>query len=208
MTESTAEPVNSGMFGALRRLYTWILSWADSPYGMPALFVLAFVESSFFPIPPDPLLMALCLGLVRRSLLFAAVCTVGSVLGGLFGYALGVYAFDWIGMPIVEFYGAGDKFEALRDRFLSEGSLAVFIAALTPIPYKLVTITAGVARMDVPAFVIASVLGRGARFFLVAGLIAWKGAMMAAFIERHFEKLTVTFGLLIIVGFVVSRYAL
>lgn len=205
MNVSTPE-AQGGLFGPLRRLYAWVLAWAESPYGAAALFGLAFVESSFFPIPPDPLLMALCLGLVRRSLWFAAVCTAGSVLGGLFGYAIGMFAFESVGVPVLEWYGITDQFEGLRERFRDEGTLAVFLAALTPIPYKLVTITAGVAAMDVPAFTLASIVGRGMRFFAVAGLIAWKGEAIAGFIQRHFERLTMAFGLLVILGFVAFRF--
>lgn len=208
MSDSTPEGSDAryrGLMGLVRRLYDWVLGWADSPYGPAALFLLSFMESSFFPIPPDPLLIALCLGMVRRSLLFAGLCTLASVLGGLFGYWIGMNAFDWVGMPILEFYGKVEDFEIYREQFRAEGNVAVLIAALTPVPYKLVTITAGAAGMSVPAFTMASVVGRGARFFLVAGLIAWKGEAIAGFIERHFEKLTVAFAVLLVGGFVAFR---
>lgn len=205
VNDSTPDPAPTGFFGGLRRLYDWVLSWAQSPYGVLALFVLSFVESSFFPIPPDPLLMALCLGLTRRSLWFATVCTLASVLGGLFGYLIGQFAFDAVAVPILEWYGVMGEFDVLRARFRDEGSIAVFIAALTPVPYKLVTITAGVADMELVPFTVASLIGRGMRFFLVAGLILWKGAAIAGFIERNFEKLTLLFGVLVVAGFAVTR---
>ncbi len=194
--------------GILRRLYHWTLSWADHPSGPIALFLLSFIESSFFPLPPDPLLLALCLGARSRSLLFALNCTLASVLGGLFGYWIGASAFDLAGMPVLEFYGKVDDFEVYRSWFREEGNLAVFIAALTPVPYKLVTITSGAAGMDIPAFALASLVGRGARFFAVAGLIWWKGESIASFIEKHFEVLTLVFGVLLVGGFVVFRLLL
>lgn len=205
MVEQAGEPES---VGPVRRLYNWMLGWADTPYAVPALFAIAFIESSFFPIPPDALLIALCLGARTRSLAFAAVCTVGSVLGGLFGYWIGMSAFSLVGEPILELYGKVDDFEVYRAKFVAEGSLAVFIAALTPVPYKLVTITAGAAGMSVPAFVIASVIGRGARFFAVAGLLWWKGETVAGLIARHFEALTVLFGVLLVGGFVAFRFLL
>ncbi|MCB9665544.1 MAG: DedA family protein [Alphaproteobacteria bacterium] len=192
--------------GGLRRLYAWVLSWAQSPWGPAALFVLAFVESSFFPIPPDPLLIALCLGAVTRSWMFALNCTIASVLGGMLGYVIGMTAFDWVGLPILEFYGKVDDFERYRELFRAQGDLAVFVAALTPVPYKLVTITAGAADMNVPGFVLASIVGRGARFFAVAGLIWWRGEQIAGFIERHFEKLSIAFAVLLVGGFVAFRF--
>lgn len=208
MAGPTPEASSGGLFGPIRALYDWVLSFAESPYGPAALFVLAFCESSFFPIPPDPLLIALCLGAVRRSLGFAALCTVASVLGGAFGYWIGMSAFEVIGRPIIDFYGKADAYEALAVEFRNNGNMAVFIAALTPVPYKLVTITAGALSMDVPAFLGASVIGRGARFFLLAVLIRWKGEAIADFIHRRFELLTVTFGVLVVFGFVAFRMLL
>lgn len=195
-----------GVMGWVRRLYDWTLSWASSPYGMLALFVLSFVESSFFPIPPDPLLIALCLGAARKSLAFATACTVASVLGGLFGYTIGMFAYDTVAVPILEIYGKVDAMEELRQTFREQGDIAVFVAALTPIPYKVVTITAGASGMNLPAFTVASAIGRGLRFFVLAGLIWWKGEAIAGFIERHFEKLTIAFAVLLIGGFVAFRF--
>ncbi len=200
-----ADETRTGVMGAVKRLYDWVLSWAESPWGPAALFVLSFCESSFFPIPPDPLLIALCLGAVRRSLLYAGICTLASVLGGLAGYAIGAFGFEMIGQPILEMYGKADQFEALLGGFREQGNIAVLIAALTPVPYKVVTISAGVASMNLPAFIMASVAGRGLRFFAVAGLIAWKGEVIAEFIDQHFEKLTILFSILLVGGFLAIR---
>ena len=189
----------------LRRMYAWVLSWADSRWGWLALFVLSFCESSWFPIPPDPLLMALALGKRRHALVFAGLCTLASVLGGGFGYWIGATAFDSVGQPILEAYGKTGSFEELATKFRAEGELAVLIAALTPVPYKLVTIASGVVNMNLPAFLGASIVGRGARFFLVAGLIWWKGETIAAFIERWFEVLTVVFAVLLVGGFLAIK---
>ena len=170
--------------GVVKRLYDWVLSWAETPYGPAALFVLAFCESSFFPIPPDPLLIALCLGFRKRSLAFAGLCTAASVLGGLFGYWIGQALLDTVGMPILDFYGKVEDFDSLAAQFREAGNGAVLVAALTPIPYKLVTITAGATGMALAPFTAASVVGRGLRFSLLAGLIHWKGEAIAGFIER------------------------
>lgn len=196
-----------GMSG-IKRLYEWVLSWAESPYGPAALFVLSFVESSFFPIPPDPLLIALCLGARKRSLAFAGICTLASVLGGLFGYWIGQTLLVSMGMPILEFYGKVEDFDTLATHFREAGNSAVLIAAMTPIPYKLVTITAGATSMSLMPFTLASVVGRGARFGILAALIAWKGEAISSFIDTYFELLTVVFSVLLVGGFVVFKFLL
>jgi membrane protein YqaA with SNARE-associated domain len=196
------------LFAPLRRLYAWVLSWADTPWGPFALFMLSFVESSFFPIPPDPLLIALCLGRRRASLLFALNCTVASVLGGLLGYWIGASAFDLLAMPILRFYGKVAGYEALAAEFNANGSLAVIVAAITPVPYKLVTLTAGAVGMDLAVFTGASIFGRGLRFFAVAGLLWWIGEPVARFIERWFEALAIAFTVLLVGGALAFRYLL
>lgn len=198
--------VPEGVLGIPRRLYNWVLSWAETPYGPLALFVLAFAESSFFPIPPDPLLMALCLGAIHRSLRFAALCTLASVLGGVFGYYLGFAAYEAIAQPILEMYGKTGTFDEVAARFREQGDLAVLIAAITPIPYKVVTITAGATQMSLGPFVAASVVGRGFRFFALAGLLWWKGEPIAKFIEKYFEILAVVFGVLLVGGFAFLKW--
>lgn len=194
------------LFSPLRRLYSWVLSWADSPWGPLALFVLSFVESSFFPIPPDPLLIALCLGYRKKSLLFALNCTVASVLGGLFGYFIGYAAFETLALPILEVYGKVGAFEEYSALFRENGAMAVFIPALTPVPYKLVTIASGAAGLNIPIFIVASIIGRGLRFFAVAALLMWLGEPVGRFIERWFEWITIGFGLAIIAGFVIIKF--
>jgi len=192
----------------VRRLYDWVLSWAETPYGPLALFVLSFCEASFFPIPPDPLLIALCLGMRSRSAWFAALCTGASVLGGMLGYWIGYTAFEAVGRPILEIYSSAEVFEAQAQNFRDFGGVAVFGAALTPVPYKVLTITAGVTQLNLVEFTLASIAGRGLRFFAVAGLLWWLGEPIARFIERWFEVLTIVFGVLLIGGFVVVKFLL
>mgnify|MGYP000923886797 CR=1 FL=1 len=195
-------------FTLLRRVYNWVLTWADSKYGGLALFVLAFVESSFFPIPPDVLLMALCLGARDKALRYAAICSAGSVLGGLFGYAIGTFAFETVGKPIIDFYGAAGKYDQVGRLYEDHGFWIVFLAGFTPIPYKIITIAGGVFKISLGPFLFASLIGRSARFFLVAGLLRAFGEPMRAFIDRWFNLLTVVFSVLLIGGFVLLKVVL
>jgi membrane protein YqaA with SNARE-associated domain len=194
----------------LRRLYDWVLHWAETPYGAPALFVLALAESSFFPIPPDPLLVALCLGVPTRSMRFAATATLASVVGGVVGYAIGAGAWgllqDWFfayvpGVSPESFASV----QALYDRY---DFWAVFLAGLTPIPYKVFTISSGVFSINFGVFVIASVLSRGLRFFVVAGLIYKFGQPITRFIDRYFNLLALAFGILLVGGFFLVEFLL
>ena len=189
----------------LRRLYNWVLHWADTPYGTPALATISFAESSFFPIPPDPLLLALTLGRPRRWFTYALVCTSASVLGGLLGYWIGYAAFTAIGDRIIDFYGLQEGIEELQSKFNEWGFAAVLGAALTPIPYKLITITAGTCTLDLSTFVVASVVGRGLRFFVVALLVGLFGEPIRGFIDRYFNLLCLLFFVILILGFVVIR---
>lgn len=191
----------------LKRLYDWVLHWAETPYGTPALFILAFAESSFFPVPPDVLLMALSLSINKRAFRYATVCTIGSVLGGIFGFFLG-YQFWEIGRGILFQYIDPQRLESVRIYFQQYEAWAVAIAGFTPIPYKVFTISAGFFRVDFPIFVIASVLSRGARFFLVSGLIFYFGPSIRGFIDRYFNALTFIFVILLVIGFIVIRYLL
>lgn len=191
----------------IRRLYDWTLSWAEKPQGPVALFVIAFVESSCFPIPPDVLLIALCLGRPRRALVFAAVCTAGSILGGMFGYFIGWSLFEAVGRPILEFYHAMRHFDYLVAAYEKNAFWIVFSAAFTPIPYKAITISAGVAKIPFAPFVLASLLGRAGRFFLVSGLIMVMGQKVKTFIEKYFEALTIVFTLLLVGGFLILKKA-
>ena len=155
----------------LRRLYDWVLSWASSPYGTWALFVLAFCESSFFPIPPDVLLIALAVGKPRKALRFALVCSVGSVLGGCLGYLIGWQFMAGVGDRIIAFYGLGAKYAYIQQLYSTYDAWAIAIAGFTPIPYKVFTISAGAFDISFAVFVLASALSRSARFFIVGALI-------------------------------------
>ncbi len=206
----TADQTSGQRPGPVRRLYDWVLRWAETPYGPLALFVLALAESSFFPIPPDPLLMALCLGLPRRALRFAAIATLASVVGGLIGYGIGAALWTTMGDWFFQYVPgitpeAFDRVQGLYDRY---DFWAVFLAGLTPIPYKVFTITAGIFGINLPIFILASVLSRGLRFFILAGLIYRFGPTVSRFIDRYFNVLTWVFGLLLILGFVVIEFVL
>ena len=204
MTEPTPRP------GPVRRLYDWVLHWADTPYGVPALVVLSAAESSFFPIPPDPLLLALCLGAQRRAFRFAAAATLASVVGGVIGYGIGALGwsvladafFRWVPGVTEEAFA---QVQSLYERW---DFWAVFVAGLTPIPYKVFTIAAGVFAIDLPVFIGASVLSRGLRFFVVAALIYHFGAPVSRFIDRYFNLLSVLFVVLLALGFVLVKVAL
>ncbi|MBI2438053.1 MAG: DedA family protein [Lentisphaerae bacterium] len=191
----------------LKRLYQWVLHWADTPYGAPALFLLAFAESSFFPIPPDVLLIALALSLPRRSLWFAGICSAGSVLGGMAGYAIGYFFWEAVGQPIINFYHAQAAFAKVQGYYQQDAFLYVFMAAFTPIPYKVFTIAGGICQIRLwQDLVLASLIGRSLRFFLVAGLFFWFGPPIKHFIDRYFELLTIVFGVLLLGGFIAIKY--
>ncbi len=193
------------MFKVIRRLYDWVLHWANTPYGVPALFAITFAEASFFPIPPDVLLIALCLSVPAKAFRFALICTVGSIMGGMFGYFLGMEFYEVIGTKIISFYHLTDKYETVAQLYNDHNALAVGLAGFTPLPYKLFTILAGVCEINFPIFVIASFFSRGLRFFLVAGLI-WKfGKPIKTFIDKYFNLLTVVFSVLLIGGILVIK---
>ncbi len=189
----------------LRRLYDWVLHWAETPYGVPALAILAVAESSFFPVPPDVLLIALAIAIPRRALHYALVCTIASVAGGVLGYAIGHYGYELIGQRIVAFYHGEAVMAQVRVWYDTYGFFGVLIAAVTPIPYKVFTIASGVFDFAFGTFMVASVLGRGLRFFAVAGLIYAFGAPIKSFIDRYFNLLAVIFIILLVGGFVVIK---
>jgi membrane protein YqaA with SNARE-associated domain len=194
-------------FAWLRRLYDWTLSWAETRWGPAALGVLAFTESSFFPVPPDPLLMALSLGKPRRSFFFATLCTVCSVTGGVFGYAIGHYLWGAVNGFFFRYVPGFTEanFLYVRGKYQENAFLAILAAAFTPIPYKVFTIASGVFETGLAVLVGGSVLGRGMRFFAVAGLLRWIGQPAKAFIDRYFNLLTVLFFALLFLGFWVAR---
>ncbi|MFC1650635.1 YqaA family protein [Candidatus Latescibacterota bacterium] len=188
-----------------RRAYDWVLHWAYTPYGAVALFFMAVAESSFFPIPPDVLLIALAIGATSKSLRFAMICTIGSVIGGIIGYYIGMLFFDLIGFKILDFYGVMDKFAWVKEMYLKYDVWFVGIAGFTPIPYKVFSISAGVFDMNLPAFIIVSAFSRGARFFLVSALIMKFGERIKAFIDKYFNLLSILLFVLLILGFIVVK---
>lgn len=179
-----------------------MISWADSPYALLALFVLTFWESSFFPIPTDPLLIAMAVGEPGNAFVFASVCTVASVSGAALGYGIG----KWGGRPLVDRIFSQKKIQTAENLYQKYDVWAVGAAALTPIPYKVFTITAGVAHLNFWRFILVSVLARGARFFALAGAIFVFGPAIQTAIDEYFELLTITFLVLLVVGFVAVKY--
>ena len=190
----------------LRKLYDWVLHWAETPYGTWALFLLAFSESSFFPIPPDILLIALAVAIPRKSLKYALVCSVGSVLGGCFGYLIGWQFMASIGEKIISFYGLSAKVDYIGSLYQQYDAWAIGIAGFTPIPYKVFTISAGMFYINFPVFVFASLISRSARFFLVGGLIYIFGPRIQVFIDKYFNILAVAFTILLIGGFILIKH--
>lgn len=192
--------------GWLKRLYHWVIGWADRPGGPWALTIIAFAESSFFPIPPDALLIPLSLGRPTRALWFATLCTIGSVLGAMFGYLIGATLYSSIGVPILEFYGLTDQYATIGRMYAENLILSLGTAGFTPIPFKVFTIAAGGFGVSFPAFVAVSAVSRGARFFLVGGLIALFGERIRGFIERYFNILTILFVIALVGGFLAVAF--
>lgn len=203
---STTPPAKPNL---LQRLYQWVLHWADTPYGTVALVLIAFAESSFFPIPPDVLLIALCMGAPRRSFVFAFWCAVGSVSGGAFGYYIG-YAAEPLGRWIIfDLLHYGSAWEKVAELYGQNAFLSILTAAFTPIPYKVFTIAAGVfhEQVDIWTLVSASVIGRTGRFMLVAGCIFYFGPPIKRLLDKYLEVFTVIFMVLLIGGFVLIKFA-
>lgn len=194
----------------LKRLYLWVLGWAETPYGTPALALIAFAESSFFPIPPDVLQIALSVSKPRRSFHYAAVSAAASVAGGILGWYIGKALWTSLDSFFFEFVpGFSHKnFDAVSELYGKNAFLAILAAAFTPIPYKVFTITAGVCHATVPlkTLVLASILGRSGRFFLVATCLYFFGPRAKAILEKHFEWITLALFVLLVVGFLVIRF--
>ncbi|HOK41646.1 MAG TPA: YqaA family protein [bacterium] len=190
----------------IKRLYNWVLSWAESKYGTPALGILAFTESSFFPIPPDVLQIALSISKRNRALFYALISTIFSVAGAFLGFYIGAFLMETIGWKIINFYHLQPYFEIVKTKYEQNAFLAIFTAAFTPIPYKVFTISAGVCSISLLTLFIASVLGRGARFFAVGILIFIFGEKIKLFIDKYFNILTILFVVLIILGFILIKY--
>lgn len=196
------------MLKIFRQLYDWVLHWAKTPFAVLALFLLAFAESSFFPIPPDVLLLALGLSLPLRVFRFAAICTLGSVLGGIAGYAIGYNLWElssaWFYHWVPGF--SQDGFNSIQALFSQYSFWLVFTAGFTPIPYKIITIGAGVFNVSFPIFIIASAVSRGMRFFLIAFIVYRYGEQARKIIDKNFNVITSLFALLLIGGFLVVRF--
>jgi len=192
--------------GKLRRLYDYCMRWISGRHGEWALFVIAFVESSFFPLPPDVFLIAMCVAIPAKAFRYAAICAAGSVLGGGFGYGLGFWFMDGVGMPIVEWYGLGDKYAIVQEYFRQYDVWIVGTAGFTPIPYKLFTITAGFVHSNFVTFMLVSLIARSARFFLVAGLIYKFGPRIQRFIDKYFNILSIVFVVLLAGGFFLVKF--
>ena len=190
----------------LRRLYDWTMSLADHPKALWALAAVSFIEASVFPIPPDVLMIPMILAAPRRAWLIALVATLASVVGGLFGYAIGHFFFDSIGRPILETLGKADSMEAFNARFNGVGFWAVLIAGITPFPFKVITIMSGWTAMPVGTFIVTSIVARALRFFVVAGLLWGFGEPIRHFIERRLGVVFTLFVLLLVGGFYIVRY--
>lgn len=190
----------------LRRIYDRTMALAEHRHALVMLGFIAFIESSVFPIPPDVLLIPMVLAARRRAWLMASVCTLASVAGGAAGYGIGYFLFESVGRPLFEFYGYMEAFAAFRAQFNAWGAWIVAVAGLTPFPYKVITIASGVTALDPLVFLVASALSRGARFFLLAGLLWYFGPPIRAFIENHLGSLTVIFFAVLLGGFLAAGY--
>ena len=189
----------------LRRLYSWVLHWAETPYGSWALFLLALSESSFFPVPPDVLLIALAVSIPKKSFKYALICTAGSLIGGCLGYLIGWQFMITVGEKIIQLYGLTHKMQYIKELYMQYDAWAIGIAGFTPIPYKVFTISAGAFDINFTVFIIASAISRAARFFLVAWLIYLFGPKIKTFIDKYFNILAITFVVLLIAGFVIIK---
>ncbi|CUH36304.1 SNARE associated Golgi protein [Jannaschia seosinensis] len=190
----------------IRRLYDWTLAWAAHPHALWVLAAISFAESSFFPIPPDLLLIPMILAAPHRAWLIAGVCTLASVLGGVAGYAIGYFAMEAIGEPILIALGKADGFDAFTERYNEWGAWAVLTAGITPFPYKVITIMSGATALSLPVFLVSSVIARGLRFFIVAGLLWAFGAPVRGFIERQLGLVFTVFLVMLFGAFYVLRF--
>lgn len=172
---------------------------------MPALALVSFAESSFFPIPPDVMLIPMIVANRAKAWWIATVCTVSSVLGGIAGYAIGFFLFEAVGQRVVDFYGYGHQFEVFQGWYTEYGLLIVFIAGITPLPYKVFTIASGVAGLPLGTFILGSVVSRGLRFFIEAALLWWIGEPIRAFVEKNLQWVTALFVVLLVGGFVALK---
>jgi membrane protein YqaA with SNARE-associated domain len=192
----------------LRRLYNWTMEFAGHRHATRALATVSFTESSFFPIPPDVLLVPMVLANREKAWYYATVCTISSVIGGIFGYLIGWLLYDSVGLWLMNLYGYGTQVEAFRQAYAEWGTWIILIKGLTPIPYKIVTITSGFAGYDLFWFILLSIITRAARFFLVAALLYQYGEPVRGFIEKRLELVTAGIAVIFVGGFVIARYVI
>ena len=190
----------------LKQLYDWIIAKSESRNALWVMAAISFAESSFFPLPPDLMLVPMGIANRRRIWLYALVCTIASVLGGILGYAIGAFLFDSVGLWLMNLYGLTEKMQTFREWYQVNGHWAILLKGLTPIPYKIVTITSGLAGYSFTWFVILSIVTRGARFFLLAGLIYMFGEPIRDFIERRLGLTLAAMALVIVGGFVAVKF--
>jgi membrane protein YqaA with SNARE-associated domain len=190
----------------LRRLYDWFIAAAGKPYATWTMGAVSFVESSFFPIPPDVMLIPLCLARPDRAYFYATVCTVTSVAGGVLGYIIGAYLYDTVGLWLMQLYGYGDKVEAFRQAYAEWGAWIILLKWMTPIPYKIVTIASGFAAYPLIPFILLSFIARGMRFYLLAFLLHRYGPRAREIIEKRLGFWTAVFAIVVVAGFVIAVY--
>ncbi|MCD6320313.1 MAG: DedA family protein [Candidatus Desulfofervidaceae bacterium] len=184
-----------------KRLYTWVVHWAHTPYAGVALFGIAVAESAFFPIPPDALLIPISVARPQKGIFYAGLCTLGSVLGGILGYFIGWQFMTTLGQKIIQIYGLTAKYYYIQHLYQTYDVWAIGLAGFTPLPYKLFTISAGAFKINFLSFVVTSILARGARFFLVGGTLYVLGEQIQRFIERYFNWLATSFAIMLVVGY-------
>ena len=188
----------------LKRIYDWCIEAAHKPYALWIMGAVSFAESSFFPVPPDVMLIPMSLARPQRAWLYATVCTVTSVLGGILGYAIGALLFDSVGQWLIQVYGLGGKVDAFRASYAEWGAIIILLKGLTPIPYKLVTITSGFAGYNIILFVLCSIVARGGRFFVVAILLNRYGDWIRVRIEKHLGLVVAVGAAALVLGFVIA----
>ncbi|OFZ17140.1 MAG: hypothetical protein A2X86_01430 [Bdellovibrionales bacterium GWA2_49_15] len=199
-------PLTVGKPGLMRRMYDWCLKWADTPYGVPMLFVISFAESSFFPIPPDVLLLALCFATPRKSFRFASWCLVASVLGGMLGYYIGHSLWEHLHDTFIPLVFSQASFDKVKQLYIDNAFNVIVAKGFTPIPFKIITITAGVANVPFGEFFLASVVCRSIRFYLLGALVFKYGVKIRPFVEKYLSWLMLAFLILLIGGIIVIKY--
>ena len=192
----------------MKKLYDWVIHWAETKYGVPVMAFISFIESSIFPIPPDPLLIALGLSRPNKAILYAIICSVASVAGGLFGYLIGWTIWEIVSEFFLTYLFSVDAFNYVEIKYNENAFLAILGAAFTPIPYKVFTITAGVFKINLATFILASSIGRSARFLIEGSLIYFFGEKIRDFIEKYLNLLSIIFFILLLVGIYITKILL